>query len=51
MKTVQQILVCALLAALTALAVSTAYVARAIPGEIRAARAPQPARYRQPARH
>jgi hypothetical protein len=39
MKTVQQIFVCALLAALTALAVSTVNVVRAVPGEIRAAQA------------
>jgi len=39
MKTVQQVLVCALLAALTAVAVSTVYVVRAVPGEIRATRA------------
>lgn len=39
MKTVQQIFVCALLSALTAVAVSTVYVVRAVPGEIRATRA------------
>lgn len=39
MKTVQQILVCALLAALTAVAVTTAYVVGAVPDEIRATRA------------
>lgn len=39
MKTVQQILVCALLAALTSVALATAYVVGTVPGEIRATRA------------